>query len=223
MSSLPPADEALPLFPLQTVLFPGGWLPLQIFEVRYLDMIGQCHREGRPFGVVSLLQGQEVQRAGDSAPEAFQPVGTLAHIVGLERPQPGLMVIRCEGGQRFRLATPQRLKHGLWVAPVAEWLPADPFVAVPDDLLHVQRALQTLVAQGEAEVQRQPQAGLELPVRQPYQWHDAGWLANRWCELLGLPAAQMQQLMSLESPLLRLELVADLLERDHGLTPPAPQ
>src|SRR5450830_735174 len=145
MSSLPPADEALPLFPLQTVLFPGGWLPLQIFEVRYLDMIGQCHREGRPFGVVSLLQGQEVQRAGESAPEAFQPVGTLAHIVGPE-----------------------------------------------------------------------------LPVRQPYLWHDAGWLANRWCELLGLPAARMQQLMSLESPLLRLELVADLLERDHGLTPPAP-
>src|SRR5450830_1032167 len=195
MSSLPPADEALPLFPLQTVLFPGGWLPLQIFEVRYLDMIGQCHREGRPFGVVSLLQGQEVQRAGESAPEAFQPVGTLAHIVGLERPQPGLMYIRCEGGLRFRLATPQRLKHGLWVAPVTEC---------------------------EAEVQRQPQAGLELPVRQPYLWHDAGWLANRWCELLGLPAARMQQLMSLESPLLRLELVADLLERDHGLTPPAP-
>lgn len=207
--------------PCRPCCFRGGWLPLQIFEVRYLDMIGQCHREGRPFGVVSLLQGQEVQRAGDSAPEAFQPVGTLAHIVSLERPRPGLLYIRCEGGQRFRLTTPQRLKHGLWVAPVAEWLPGDPSVAVPDHLLHVQRALQDLVAQGEAEVARQPQAGLELPVRQPYRWHDAGWLANRWCEVLGLPPARLQQLMSLENPLLRLELVADLLERDHGLAPPA--
>ena len=78
----------IPLFPLGTVLFPGGWLPLQIFEVRYLDMIQRCQRDGRPFGVVCLSAGQEVQQPdpavadGSFAREAFHPVGTLAHLAG---------------------------------------------------------------------------------------------------------------------------------------------
>ena len=112
----PRAPEALtlkqlPLFPLQTVLFPGGWMPLRIFEVRYLDMIGRCHKAGAPFGVVALSEGSEVRRidpnaapSGDGfAHEAFYPVGTLAHIEQLERPQPGLMVIHCRGSQKFEI------------------------------------------------------------------------------------------------------------------------
>ena len=63
-------DFSVPLFPLGTVLYPGGLLPLQIFEVRYLDMIGKCHRSGSPFGVVTLTKGSEVRR-----PEAGQPRG----------------------------------------------------------------------------------------------------------------------------------------------------
>nr|MDQ6880725.1 LON peptidase substrate-binding domain-containing protein [Pseudomonadota bacterium] len=74
--------SSLPLFPLGTVLFPGGLLPLRIFEVRYLDMIGRCHKAGAPFGVVSLTQGSEVRVPG--ATEAFAQVGTLATIIGLE-------------------------------------------------------------------------------------------------------------------------------------------
>lgn len=91
---------ALPLFPLQTVLFPGGSLPLRIFEVRYLDMIGSRHKAGQPFGVVCLSEGSEVRRratgttdgeaSGDGfAREAFFPVGTLANITRFERPSPG--------------------------------------------------------------------------------------------------------------------------------------
>ena len=107
----------LPLFPLQTVLFPGGWMPLRIFEVRYLDMIGRCHKAGAPFGVVCLNEGSEVRRAdpnaapgGDGfAHEAFFPAGTLARIEQLERPQPGLMVIHCRGLQRFRVTASRQL------------------------------------------------------------------------------------------------------------------
>lgn len=212
--SPPQPDSELPLFPLRTVLFPGGVLPLQIFEPRYLDLVGRCERSGQPFGVVSLRQGEEVQRAGDVAPETFEPVGTLAHIRGLSRPQPGLIHLRCEGGRRFRLGAARRLPHGLWVAPVAHWLADDPAVPVPAHLAHVARALQTLLAQAEAG--RAP----PLPLAPPWHWDDAGWLANRWCELLGLPPAQRQSLMALDNPLLRLELVADRLERDHGLAPP---
>ena len=121
--------HALPLFPLGAVLFPGGHLPLRIFEVRYLDMIGKCHKAGAPFGVVSLTAGSEVQRPGAGAadpaanaaaestasstdapaartpgafaPETFQAIGTLAVIEEFSVPQAGFMLIRCRGMQCF--------------------------------------------------------------------------------------------------------------------------
>ena len=112
MSAIPSALTQLPLFPLRTALFPGGSLPLRIFEVRYLDMIGRCHKAGGPFGVVCLSEGSEVRRrmasadstvaSGDGfAHEAFFPIGTLARITRLERPQPGLMMIGCSAHNVF--------------------------------------------------------------------------------------------------------------------------
>src|SRR5438067_1657639 len=125
MSTSPATLTGLPLFPLNTVLFPGGALPLRIFEVRYLDMIGTRHKAGQPFGVVCLSEGSETRRraagaaTGDGfAHEAFFPLGTLARIVEFERPQPGLMMIACVGAQRFRVTRSEQLKHGLWVADV---------------------------------------------------------------------------------------------------------
>lgn len=201
----------LPLFPLQNVLFPGGVLPLRIFEVRYLDLIGRCHKEGAPFGVVCLAQGQEVRRPDPGegatfAPEALHAVGTLAHITQFERPQPGLMLIRCRGERRFRLLSSEQLKHGLWVGEV-EWLPDDPAVAVPPDLAHVRTALTQLWQ----HMQAQAGSADALPIQPPLQWDDCGWLANRWCELLPVPNRLKQQYLALDNPLLRLELVADLL------------
>ena len=136
-----PLLSSLPLFPLGTVLFPGGLLPLRIFEVRYLDMIGKCHKAGSPFGVVSLTQGSEVRRAGAEA-ESFAALGTLE-----ERR-------RMEGDESVR-----------------------------------------------------------LPLAQPYRFDDCGWVANRWCELLPMQPELKQRLLELDSPLLRLELVSDLLAR----------
>ena len=218
----------LPLFPLGSVLFPGGLLPLQIFEPRYLDLIGRCQREGRPFGVVTLTRGHEVIRApapgldeaGTQPAEAFEPVGALAHIVSLQRPQPGLMMIRCTGGQRFRLAWQRRLPHGLWLGSVAEWLPDDPSVPVPADLGHVRQALQDLLNHWATELERQALSVEELPIQGPHQLQDCGWLANRWCEMLPLRPAEKLRLMALDNPLLRLELVADILEQVHGLRRP---
>src|SRR5690348_8081361 len=105
--------QSLPLFPLGTVLFPGGLLPLRIFEVRYLDMISKCQKAGAPFGVVLLTQGGEVRQPGST--EAFSPVGTLATIAECETPRPGLMMIRAAGLQRFRITSSDQLRHGLWV------------------------------------------------------------------------------------------------------------
>ncbi|MEO7939713.1 MAG: LON peptidase substrate-binding domain-containing protein [Burkholderiaceae bacterium] len=206
---------ALPLFPLGTALFPGGVLPLRIFEVRYLDMIGKCHRQGTPFGVVALTRGSEVQHAPSAGPggdagaeEVFYDVGTLARITSLSRPQAGLMEIRCEGLQRFALTRRERLKHGLWIGDARE-MPDDLAAAVPPDLEPVARALGNLID----ELQQRGVPRDELPLTEPHALHDCGWVANRWCELLGLPLEVQQRLMALDNPLVRLELVGDILHR----------
>ena len=200
--------QSLPLFPLDTVLFPGGVLPLRIFEVRYLDMVRRCEKAGAPFGVVSLTQGHEVRQAG-AAQERFAPVGTLATLTHVDAPQPGLMVVRAAGGPRFRILRSEQLKHGLWVADV-ESMTADAAVAVPDDLQEaasmLRQVLETLQARAEA-------AGADMPVQAPWLLDDCGWVANRWCELLPLPTAMKHRLMALDNPLLRLELVGDVLAR----------
>ena len=202
--SSPLTLQSLPLFPLHTVLFPGGVLPLRIFEVRYLDMIGKCHKAGAPLGIVSLTEGTEVQLPGSK--EAFHTVGTLATVEHVEQPQPGLMHIRVRGSQRFRITRSERLRHALWVADV-EMLPQDRYVAVPKDLQGLGAALKRLLD----SLREQGTPDNELPVREPLALDDCGWLANRWCELMPMPAQIKQKLMELDNPLVRLELVGDLL------------
>jgi len=212
---------SLPLFPLGTVLYPDGLLPLRIFEVRYLDMIGKCHKTGAPFGIVSLTEGVEVRRPADMASphaqpggdgfahEAFSTIGTLATISEFSVPQPGLMVIRCHGIQRFEISRREKLRHGLWVADVTR-LENDLPVKIPADLQPTADALGKLI-------QRLQQPGVppgRMPLlAAPYRLADCGWVANRWCELLPLPLTLKQRLMALDNPLLRLELVCDILER----------
>lgn len=196
--------QSLPLFPLQSVLFPGGLLALRVFEVRYLDLIARCQRTSAPFGVVCLTQGQEVRVAG-AQPERFEAIGTLASITQMEPLQPGLLAVQSQGGQRFRIQHSQRLPHGLWSADVA-MLPDDQPLGVPPELQHTAQAL--------LQLQRRIE-----PDRSPAQPVHCGWVANRWAELLPLPLPVKQSLMALDSPLLRLELVADLLET-QGISAP---
>jgi uncharacterized protein len=212
--------DSLPFFPLGTVLYPGGVLPLRIFEVRYLDMIGKCHKAGAPFGVVALTSGSEVQRApatepsGEAFPnEGFHDVGTLATITALSRPQAGLMEIRCVGMQRFTVRRREKLRHGLWVGDVA-LVADDRPTPVPEDLLPVAQGLGRLVERLRA----QGMSDAQLPMGLPLRLDDCGWVANRWCELLGLPLELQQRLMALDNPLVRLELVGDLLQR-RGIAP----
>src|SRR5512133_289747 len=198
--------QSLPLFPLGTVLFPGGVLPLRIFEVRYLDMIARCHKAGAPFGVVLLTQGSEVRHPGGT--EAFSHVGTLASISELETPRPGLLMVRASGTQRFRVTASDQLRHGLWIANV-ERLPADMAVPVPDDLKFTSTALGKLIQSLELKA-----GGPEhMPLQGPWRLDDCGWVANRWCELLPLPMPLKQRMMELDNPLVRLELVSDVLAR----------
>jgi Lon protease-like protein len=203
--------QSLPLFPLGTVLFPGGVLPLRIFEVRYLDMVRRCHKGGAPFGVVSLTQGQEVRQPGAS--ESFASVGTLASIEAFEIPQPGLMMIRISGTQRFRITARDQLRHGLWIADV-ERVDADVPVPIPDDLKGAAEGLANLIQ----SLQQKTTLPEEMQIQPPWHLDDCGWVANRWGELLPLPLQNKQRLMELENPLLRLELVGDVLNRT-GIAP----
>ena len=209
-----PSLITLPLFPLGSVLYPGGLLPLRIFEVRYLHMIREAHKASSPFGVVALTQGSEVRVAGAEA-ERFATVGTLAEIRHFDAPQAALLHIECAGTRRFRVHGSTQHKNGLWTAEV-EWLADDVKLSVPQDLAHVPLALQRLVDTLEARRDAEGRDDVQLPVAAPFQYDDCGWVANRWCELLPMQIELKQRLMELESPLMRLELVADLLSR-HGI------
>ena len=191
----------LPLFPLQTVLFPGGLLPLKVFEARYLDLVGHCLRSGEPFGVVCMSRGAE---AGDN-PEGvrIERVGVLARIEDVDAEQAGILKVRCIGGSRFRLLqAPVQRPDGLWVG-TAELIEDDAH-RLPERTLQpaveaLQQALEALLAQDIK------------PFAEPLQWRDAGWVANRWCELLPITLAAKQRLMELEEPSMRLQLVDEFL------------
>ena len=191
----------LPLFPLQLVLFPDAILGLKVFEARYLDLVSECLRSKAPFGVVCLKGGAEVGR--NVRASYLEDVGTLAHIDEVDAEQPGILRVRCLGGQRFRLQSEATQRdNGLWEAK-AELIAPDP-LRLPGPAV-----LQTVGALAEAI--RKLQAQERVPFQQPYRLDDAGWVANRWCELLPVSTAAKQKLMELEDPVIRLSLVDGFL------------
>ncbi|MDP1899762.1 MAG: LON peptidase substrate-binding domain-containing protein [Rubrivivax sp.] len=199
----PPAGwpARLALFPLQTVLFPGALLSLKVFEARYLDLVGECMRSQQPFGVICLRQGAEAGRS--SLPLQIESVGVVARIDDVDAEQAGILRLHCTGGQRFRLTgAPVRGDNGLWRAAVR---------AVADDppRLPGPAMLQTVTALAEAIHKLREQD--HSPFAQPYRLDDAGWVANRWCELLPVSLAAKQKLMALEDPVIRLSLVDGFL------------
>jgi len=195
----------LPLFPLQAVLFPGGRLSLKIFEARYLDLIGTCLREQQPFGVVMLRSGHEVRRTEDHV--AFEPIGTLAELIDVDSDTPGILHVTCRGGSRFSVQDARQRPDGLWlahVASVADDVPTAPSAAQHATVRGLQEAIASLKAQGVA------------PFLEPFRLDDAGWVANRWCELLPISQAAKYKLMELPDPSIRLQLVDDYL-RSKGV------
>ena len=192
----------LPLFPLGTVLFPGALLPLQLFELRYLQMIGECERQGTGFGVVTLTQGREVHRPGEA--EQFEAIGTRVQIEHIERPQAGLVQVWCRGMERFQIQSTTQRSDGLWRGQVQP-LPPEPTLPVPEHLHHLsdpmQLALQNLSAQPSV-----------VPHwNEAWRLQDCSWLSNRYGELLPLPLPMKYRLFALQEPLMRLELIGDLV------------
>lgn len=194
--------KALPLFPLQSVLFPGGLLQLKVFEARYLDLISHCLRTRSPFAVVRIRQGAEVRGAG-SQKTLLDDIGVLAHLQEVDAEQSGILKARCLGGQRVHLGAVHQRADGLWLAEASTG-EADPPAAVPPELAASAQALARAIESLTEQDQH--------PFLKPHRLDDAGWVANRWCEILPISSAAKQRLMALDEPVLRLKLVQEYLQ-----------
>jgi uncharacterized protein len=182
----------LPLFPLKTVLFPGGLLALRIFEPRYLDMIARVLRNEGRFGVLAIRAGSEV---GDA--ETFD-VGTTAEIVDWDRQPDGLLGIRARGCDSFRLEQARRQDDGLYIGRVA-LLDALPATTLPAEHAALAALLEKLLSES---------AG---PRRGSHEYDDAEWVGARLAELLPLDLQVRQQLLETRDARARLERVAAAL------------
>ena len=187
--------ESLPLFPLHSVLLPGAPLQLRIFEPRYLDLVRDCGRSGRGFGVCLILEGGEV---GEPAvPAAY---GTEARIEDFGSSDDGLLTLQVRGVRRFRVRRTRVRDNGLVVGEV-EWLPAD-----PDDELHAEHGLlstllERVIGHVGGEYAKAPSARLD----------DAAWVGWRLAELLPLEAEQRQSLLQENDPHARLDQLLALM------------
>jgi Lon protease-like protein len=190
--------ETLPLFPLNTVLFPGQLLPLHIFESRYRQMIGECIQHGRAFGVVLIRSGAEV---GDAA-EPYE-VGTTAHIVQVESEADGRMNILCVGKARFRIAHLVRDKP--YLSGQVELWPWEPYLEGSTDIDRIRRQLgrylRTLAEMTDGKLE------LSLP-------DEPAALANIAASVLQVELSEKQSLLTTPSIGAMLIEVADLLQRE---------
>jgi Lon protease-like protein len=186
--------SVIALFPLHTVLFPDGPLPLRIFETRYTDMVRRCMREQQPFGVVLIEDGDE---AGVVATTAS--VGCTARIADFHTLHDGLLGISCVGGRKFRVQRVWRASDGLNMGEVS-WLPAEPAVPLPKDYARlgttVRRALEDLAEHYE-HVEK--------------KFDDAAWVGARLAELLPIELSDKQALLELEDPIERLDALMSVV------------
>jgi len=183
----------IPLFPLNTVLFPGGPLPLRIFESRYIDMISRCMKHDSPFGVLLIREGQE------AGPATMHTVGTLATVTDWYQGSDGLLGITAIGSERFELLSADRQHDGLYVGEVA-LLPAVPSMRLPEEHQGLAHILENVLN----ELGR-------LYENLDRHFDDATWVTYRLVEVL--PAALQQKQEVLESADIPncLELIAQLI------------
>ncbi len=210
MTPAPPSQRNdVPLFPLGTVLFPDGVMPLRIFEPRYMDMIRECMKSGAEFGVCRIVHGTEVGPAAD-----HEDVGCLARIDHWDMPQLGLLHIRAVGTQRFSVQA-RRVESNALIRANITLLPADQAIEIPAELGTFPDLLRKLLEELDHQASPAP-----LTVLRPYRFDCAGWVANRLAEFLPIDPVVKQQLMVINEPLARLYLVKRIFEERGFVTSP---
>jgi uncharacterized protein len=189
-----PAQETLPIFPLNTVLFPGGILPLKIFEQRYLDMSTICLRNNRPFGVCLIKEGNEV-----GTPALPEQTGCTAAISEWDMQQLGVLHLKTEGVQRFRIVNRQVAKNGLINAEV-EMLAKDKQIPLSPELRDCATVLKLVMEK----------LGLEQ-FPSPLKLDEATWVGYRLAEVLPMKLAAKQEILEIDDPVTRLQVMRKFL------------
>lgn len=189
-------SAALPLFPLQTVVFPGGRLPLRVFEQRYIEMVKQAIADDTPFGICAIREGHEV-----GTPAVPCEVGTLVHITDWDMPEAGILHIDTQARERFVIRDTHTEPSGLIVATV-DTVSAEPATAIPDDLMLAVQILRHIV--GEFGADRFPA---------PLAFDDAAWVGFRLSEVLPLKLSTKQNLLEMNDSVTRLRILTEFLKQ----------
>ena len=190
----------IPLFPLPMVLFPGGKLPLQIFEPRYLDMVKNCMREEIGFGVILIEEGQQVLKNAEQQLPSIAHCGTYCSIVDFDQQRNGLLQITVEGQTKFAVRDQYENPDRLMLAQV-EFLPEEEDIPVPDNKQHLVNLLETLTQHKSVQ-----QLGLSI------NFETARDVGGRLAELLPCPNDFKQRMLEMNNPVIRLsELERQLL------------
>ena len=194
----------LPLFPLRTVLYPGGMLALRVFEQRYVELTKACLRDRTPFGVCLITEGDEVARAA-ARPAQFAAIGTLATIDACDMEELGIFQVTATGGARFEVLSHAARPDGLVIADVAP-IPAEPALALGAAHAPLARLLEVL-------------AHRVGPRHFPavHAFGDASWVGYRLTELLPLPLSVKQSMLEINDPGVRLEALRRFLAQQGVL------
>jgi len=188
----------IPLFPLRTVLFPGGPLPLRIFESRYIDMISRCMKSDSSFGVLLIREGEEGGMA------TTHEVGTLANITDWYQGSDGLLGVTAAGGQRFRLLSGRQQADGLNVGTI-ETIPPEPDMSLPEEYASMKKILESVLD----DLGR-------LYESLDRRFDDAVWVTYRLIEILPIDLEQKQEFLESSDTMARLKLIDELLNSVRG-------
>lgn len=203
---MPENENWLPLFPLNTVLFPDGILPLKVFETRYIDMVRDCMKKDAPFGVVLIKSGQEIGAAAEP-----ENVGCLAVITNWDAPQLGVLLLRTQGGSRFRILEIRTHKDQHLEARVE--ILDNIASAIKKEHAACANTLELVIHDINNTGRAEHGADFENPFAEKLQLNDAGWVANRWSEILPIPLKAKQKLLELDDPQIRLTIVYQYLQQ----------
>ncbi|MDQ3027741.1 MAG: LON peptidase substrate-binding domain-containing protein [Pseudomonadota bacterium] len=190
--------ETVPIFPLQTVLYPGALLPLKIFEVRYMDMARACLKDGRPFGICLIKEGLEV-----GLPAIPEPIGCLARIAECDMEELGILKVKAEGVERFRIVSSEVSKAGLIVGEIEKYEP-ETLAGDAAGLAECVEFLRKVIA----GIGAQRFAG-------PFEFGDASWVGFRLAEILPLRTDVKQKLLELTDPGLRVAVLHRFLRQQQ--------
>ncbi len=186
----------LPIFPLQTVLFPGGRLPLRVFEARYMDMASECLKSGQPFGVCLIKEGREV-----GTPAVPESIGCSARIIECDMQQLGVLNVVTRGERRFRILSREANAQGLVCADV-EWLAPEEEAVVPDEYAGCVTLLKMIAEDSRF-------AALSADAH----YESATWVSYRLSEVLPIPARVKQMLLELTGSVPRLQVLHGFLKQ----------